>query len=94
MMGTMFRLLEIVAHTVRHNIREYSYAALMIATPGLVVAGVALLWNAISVEAHLAAFLILALAGCTFLGARELKPKEASADIQALPAYLERKEPH
>jgi len=43
------------------NLREYAYPALMIATPVLLVVGVVVLWRAVSVEAHLTAFIIFAL---------------------------------
>jgi hypothetical protein len=75
------------------NLREYAHPALMIATPVLLVVGVAVLWRAVSVEAHLTAFIIFALAGCSFFGARELKRRVPNAGRQASPDYIERKEP-
>jgi hypothetical protein len=78
---------------MRQNIREYSYAGLIAATPILVLIGLALLWTAVSVEAHLTAFIFLALAGCSYVGAQELKLKGPPPDVQPAPEFFERKEP-
>ena len=75
------------------NLREYVHPALMIATPVLLLVGVVVLWRAISVEAHLTAFIMFALAGCSFAGARELKRREENAGRPAPPEFTERKEP-
>jgi hypothetical protein len=75
------------------NTRDYLYAALLIATPVLFIVGVVLFWAAISFEGYIAALMLLALASCSFAGARELKPLETRAHLQALGNYLRGKNP-
>src|SRR4249919_1072267 len=69
------------------NTRDYLYAALLIATPVLLLAGAVVFWAAVSFEGHIAALMLLALASCSFAGARELKPLETRAYLQALGDY-------
>lgn len=63
------------------NGRDYLHAGLLLVTPVLVVIGLVALGLAVSFEGYVAAVMILALAGCTFVGARELTPKDASAAV-------------
>lgn len=55
------------------NLPEYFYTAARIASGILVVAGIVLFWAAVSFEGYLLALIALALAGCSFTGAQELK---------------------
>jgi hypothetical protein len=58
------------------NVRDYLYPALLSLTGVLLIAGLVLFWAAISFEGYIAALMILTLAGCSFLAARELKPQQ------------------
>jgi hypothetical protein len=78
---------------MQQKIRDYLYTGLLFATPVLVLAGVLALWAAISFEGYMIALIILALGGCSFAGARELKPEAASAAVQALADFFGRKNP-
>ena len=62
------------------QLRDYLYAGLLGATPVFVIAGTVMFWRASSFEGYIGALIILTLAACSFLGARELKP----AAMQAL----------
>ncbi len=64
------------------NARDYVYAALLGATAVLLIVGLVLFWAAISFEGYITALMALTLAGCSFLGARELKPNQR-ANLQA-----------
>jgi hypothetical protein len=61
------------------NWREYVYTGLLIATGVLVIAGVVVFASAVSFQGYITALMLLALAGCSIVGAREFKAKEASA---------------
>ena len=69
------------------QLRDYLYAGLLGATPVFVIAGAVMLWRAGSFEAYIGALIVLTLAACSFLAARELKP----AELHALFDYLRRK---
>ena len=75
------------------NVRDYLYAALLSATAVLLMVGLVLFWAAIAFEGYIAALMILTLAGCSFLGARELR-SEKRTDVQALVDYLSGKKTH
>ena len=69
------------------QVRDYLYAGLLGATPVLLIAGVIMLWTASTFQGYIGALMVLTLAACSFLGARELKPT-MRADMQALVDYL------
>ena len=75
------------------NIRDYLHAGLLIATPALLIAGVAAFWAAASFQGYLVALILLALAGCSFTGAQELNPERTTAILQALTRYFGSKNP-
>jgi len=79
---------------MQQNTRDYLYRGLLIAIPVLLVVGVVLFWAAISFEGYIVALMLLALAGCSFAGARELKPQETRAYMQALVDHLRGKSSH
>ena len=58
--------------------REYLYAALMVASAALPVAGVVVFWRAVSFQGYISTLLLWALAAASFLAARELKPRKTS----------------
>jgi hypothetical protein len=72
------------------NLRHYLYPALLSVTGVLLIAGLVLFWAAISFEGYITALMTLTLAGCSFLGARELK-SEKRTDMQALVEYFSAK---
>ena len=69
------------------HVRDYLYTGLLGATPVFIIVGVVMLWRASSFEGYIGALIVLTLAACSFLGARELKP----AELNALFDYLRRK---
>ena len=71
------------------HVRDYLYAGLLGVTPVCVIIGVVMFWRASSFEGYIGALIVLTLAACSFLGARELKPDE----IRALFDHLRRKKP-
>ena len=74
--------------TLPPNLRDYFYNGARIASAILVVVGIVLFWAAVSFEGYLLALITLALAGCSFAGARELRPdvKPTAHEEQAVPA--------
>ena len=66
------------------NLRDYVDPGLRIAGAVLVIAGVVALGLATSFQGYIGALMVLTLAGCSFVGARELKAKQASAAKQPL----------
>ncbi len=74
------------------NVRDYLYAGLLGATPLFLIAGVVMLWNASSFQGYVGALMVLTLAACSFLGARELKPAQRM-DMRALLDYFSGKKP-
>ena len=60
--------------TLPPNFRDYFYNGARIASAILAIAGIVLFWAAVSLEGYLLALITLALAGCSFAGARELRP--------------------
>lgn len=71
---------------MQQRVRDYLYAGLLGATPVLVIAGVVMLSTVSSFQGYIGALMVLTLAACAFLGARELKP----AAMQALFDQLRR----
>jgi hypothetical protein len=69
------------------NVRDYLYPALLSVAGVLLIAGLVLFWAAVSFEGYITALMTLTLAGCSFLGARELKPGKRT-DMQALVEYF------
>ena len=69
------------------DLRHHFYTAARIASAILVLVGIVLFWAAVSFEGYLLALIALALAGCSFTGARELKPevKPVSKEEPAVP---------
>jgi hypothetical protein len=59
------------------NWREYVYTGLLIATGVLAIASVVVFASAVSFPAYITAVMLLALAGCSIVGAREFKAKHA-----------------
>ena len=55
------------------NLPDYFYLGARIASGVLLVVGIVLFWAAVSFEGYLLALIALALAGCSFTGADELK---------------------
>lgn len=66
------------------NWRDYLYTGLLIATGVLVIAGIVVLASAVSFQGYITALLLLALAGCSMVGARELKAKDAPTSTSPL----------
>ena len=52
------------------NWREYVYTGLLIATGVLVIAGLVVFASAVSFQGYITAMMLLALAGCSIVGAR------------------------
>ena len=73
---------------MRETVREYVYAFLMLGTAVLLIVGVVVFQAAVSVEAYVAALVLLAMGGLTFLGARKLKGQRANDDLQGLSEYM------
>lgn len=65
------------------ELRERVYIASMLTATALAVAGVLLLWRAVSFEGHIGALLLLAVAAVCVVAARELKASGAKADQTA-----------
>jgi hypothetical protein len=61
--------------TIPPNLRNHFYTGARIASGILLVVGIVLFWAAVSFEGYLLALITVALAGCSFAGARELKPE-------------------
>jgi hypothetical protein len=68
---------------MQQHLRDYLTAGLLGATPVLVIVGAVMFWRASSFEGYIGALIVLTLAACSFLGARELKPT-IGADLHAL----------
>jgi len=64
---------------MQQHVRDYLYAGLLGATPVFVIVGAVMFWRASSFEGYIGALIVLTLAACSFLGARELKPAELNA---------------
>ena len=62
-----------------HNLRDYLYRGLLISTPVLLIAGAITFWAAISFQGYIVALMALALAGCAFAAAREIKARLPNA---------------
>jgi len=62
------------------NLRQYIHPALLAAAVVLVLGGVIALWAAVAFEGYIAAMMLFALAGISYVGAREWKEKEAKAN--------------
>jgi len=62
-----------------YNLRGRFYIGARIASGILLVVGIALFWAAVSFEGYLLALIAMALAGCSFTGAEELKAKQTQA---------------
>jgi len=75
MIASMFSNL---AKIILRNVREHFYTGARIASGILLVVGIALFWAAVSFEGYLLALIAMALAGCSFTGAEELKAKLAT----------------
>jgi len=58
---------------------RYFYTGALVASGILLVVGIVLFWAAVSFEGYLLACIALALAGCGFTGAQELKPQGLAA---------------
>src|ERR1041384_437102 len=69
------------------NVRDYLFAALLGATPVLLIAGAVAFWNASSFQGYIAALMVFTLAACSFFGARELKPTQPT-DLRSLADYF------
>jgi hypothetical protein len=67
------------------ELRERLYTAFMLAAAALAVAGVVLLWSAVSFEGYIGALLVLAVAAVCVVAGRELKASGAEADRAASP---------
>jgi hypothetical protein len=67
------------------ELRERLYTAFMLAAAALAVAGVVLLWSAVSFEGYIGALLVLAVAAVCVVAGRELKTSGAEADRAASP---------
>jgi hypothetical protein len=62
-----------LAKIVLQKVREHFYTGARIASGILLVAGIVLLYAAVSFEGYLLALITVALAGCGFTGLQELK---------------------
>ena len=62
-----------LAKIILQNLREHFYTGARVASGILVVVGVVLFCAAVSFEGYLLALIAVALAGCSFTGAEELK---------------------
>ena len=62
---------------VPQEMRDYVHTALLVATAVLSIAGAVVFLLAVSFQGYIGALMLFALAGCSFAGARELKPKQA-----------------
>ena len=56
------------------------YLALLGLAVVLLIAGLVLFVAAVSFEGYIAALMVMALAGCSYAGARELKARQARTD--------------
>lgn len=65
------------------DFREHLYIGSLLAAAALVVAGVALLWQAVSFQGYIGALLFLAVAAVCVVAGRELKASGAKADQTA-----------
>lgn len=57
--------------------KSYLYLGLLGATAVSIIAGVVLLFAAVAFEGYIAALMVMALGGCTYAAARELKARQA-----------------
>jgi hypothetical protein len=62
-----------LARIILQYVRKHFYTGARIASAIVLVVGIVLFWAAISFEGYLLALITLALAGCTFTGAQELR---------------------
>jgi hypothetical protein len=62
-----------LAKIILQNVRDHFYTGARIASGILLVAGIVLFLAAVSFEGYLLALIAVALAGCSFTGAQELK---------------------
>jgi len=58
---------------------EHLYLALVGLAAVLLIAGLVLFVAAVSFEGYIASLMVMALAGCSYAGARELKARQAKA---------------
>jgi hypothetical protein len=71
-----------------NTVREYLYSILILSTASLLLVGAVAFWVAITIEGYVAATCILLGAALAYAGARYLKPKQASQDMDAFADYL------
>ena len=64
------------------TLRQYIHPGLLAAAVILVLGGVIGLWAAISFEGYIIAMMFFALAGISYVGAREWKEREARVNTQ------------
>ena len=57
--------------------RHYIYLGLLAGAAVLLIAGLVLFVAAVSFEGYIAALMVMALAGCSYAGARELQARQA-----------------
>jgi hypothetical protein len=63
------------------NTRDALHTALLVGTPVLALGGLVVFGIAETFPGYISAVMLLALAGCSYAGARELKEKPPSADL-------------
>ena len=64
--------------TLSESAREWSYAVLLAGTAVFLIAGMILFATAVSVETYFVGAILVALAGVSYVGARDLKGQRAS----------------
>ena len=60
---------------------HYFYLGLLAGAVVLLIAGLVLFVAAVSFEGYIAALMVMALAGCSYAGARELKARQAKNKV-------------
>jgi hypothetical protein len=60
--------------------KHYFYLGLLAGAVILLIAGLVLFVAAISFEGYIAALMVMALAGCSYAGAREVKSRQAKTE--------------
>ena len=65
------------------SVRDYLHAFCMLVAAGSGVVGVIIFRAAVTLDQHIAAGVVLAVAGAALFGAYQLKPKETAAELNS-----------
>ena len=69
-----------ISGTMEQQTANYVHLGLLAGAAVLLIAGLVLLVAAVSFEGYVAAAMVMALGGCSYAGARELKARQAKTN--------------